>query len=102
MLMFGELYLVLVGLSEMSRKVADCGAHVLSYNIYKEAGWEEEANRVRKMISNRGMKKKPGCSAIEVDGVVAEFTDGNVLHPRVDEIRNMLDSLSNVVNLEEF
>ncbi|KAK6941649.1 E motif [Dillenia turbinata] len=83
-------------------RVADCGALVLSYNMYKEAGWEEEANRVRKMISNTGMKKKPGCSVIEVDGVVEEFIAGNVLHCRVDEICNMLDSLFNVVNLEDF
>ncbi|XP_050386529.1 pentatricopeptide repeat-containing protein At2g22410, mitochondrial-like [Argentina anserina] len=45
--------------------VADCGIHVLSYNLYKEAGLQFEAKKVRDMISEGGLKKKPGSSVIE-------------------------------------
>lgn len=75
--------------------VADSGTHVLSYNIYREAGWEGEAKGVRKLISDSGMKKTPGCSVIEVDGVVEEFVAGDLFHPRGQEICEMLDSLCN-------
>ncbi|XP_050367295.1 pentatricopeptide repeat-containing protein At5g06540-like [Argentina anserina] len=47
--------------------VADCGIHVLSHNLYKEAGLEFEAKKVRDMISEGGLKKKPGSSVIEVN-----------------------------------
>ncbi|CAJ1975466.1 unnamed protein product [Sphenostylis stenocarpa] len=53
--------------------IADCGTHVLTYNIYREAGWEAEAKKVRSRIEEIGMKKKPGCSIIEVDNEVKSF-----------------------------
>ncbi|KAF7806381.1 pentatricopeptide repeat-containing protein [Senna tora] len=81
--------------------VADCGTHVLSYNIYKEAGWDVEAKRVRTMISEAGMKKKPGCSIIEVNNVVEEFLAGDQSHPQAQEIRKLLDSFLKMVNLED-
>ncbi|XP_054795867.1 pentatricopeptide repeat-containing protein At2g22410, mitochondrial-like [Prosopis cineraria] len=81
--------------------VADSGTHVLSYNIYKEAGWDVEASRVRKMISEAGMKKKPGCSIIEVNNVVEEFHAGDQSHPQAPEICKLLDSFLKMVNLED-
>ncbi|KAK4257384.1 hypothetical protein QN277_006979 [Acacia crassicarpa] len=81
--------------------VADSGTHVLSYNIYKEAGWDMEANRVRSMISEAGMKKKPGCSIIEVNNVVEEFLAGDQSHPQAQEICTLLRSFLRMVNLED-
>ncbi len=80
--------------------VADFGTRVLSYNIYKEAGWEMEAKKVRKTISEAGMKKKPGCSVIEVDGKVEEFLAGDLCHPLAQEIYKMLDSFSKIMKLK--
>ncbi|KAJ4708277.1 Pentatricopeptide repeat-containing protein [Melia azedarach] len=82
-------------------EVGDCGTHVLSYNIYKEAGWDMEANKVRKLISETGMKKKPGCSVIEVEGVVKEFLAGDNHHPQAVEIHRMINSFLKMSNLEE-
>lgn len=73
--------------------VNDCGAHVLSYNMYKEAGWERQAKRAQKMISEAGMPKRPGCSVIEVNGAVEEFLAGDLCHPQAQDIVKMLDSL---------
>ncbi|XP_031252631.1 pentatricopeptide repeat-containing protein At5g66520-like [Pistacia vera] len=81
--------------------IADCGTSVLSYNMYKEAGWDMEAKRVRKLISEAGMKKKPGCSVIEVDGVVEEFLAGDTRHLQTSEIYKMIDSFSKMSNFEE-
>nr|AYM00885.1 pentatricopeptide repeat protein [Salvia miltiorrhiza] len=73
--------------------VADHGIHVLAYNMYREAGWEREAKSVRRQIETKQMRKKPGCSAVEVDGIVREFVAGDVLHPQAGEICKILDLL---------
>ncbi|KAL5098563.1 hypothetical protein RYX36_002890 [Vicia faba] len=80
--------------------VADCGTHVLTYNIYREAGWDAEASRVRSMISEAGMKKKPGCSIIEVGNEVEEFLAGDQSHPQALEMCRLLDSILKMDNLE--
>ncbi|PNY15321.1 pentatricopeptide repeat-containing protein at5g66520-like protein [Trifolium pratense] len=82
--------------------VADCGTHVLTYNIYRDAGWDAEANRVRSMISEAGMKKKPGCSIIEVGNEVEEFLAGDQSHPQAQEMCRLLDSILKMANLEHF
>lgn len=81
--------------------VADCGTHVLSYIMYREAGLELEAKKVRKMISEAGMKKKPGCSVIEVNGVVEEFLAGDFCHPQSQAIVKILDSFFKMGNFED-
>ncbi|KAL8483663.1 hypothetical protein ACS0TY_026371 [Phlomoides rotata] len=80
------------------RKIADkgdvdYGIQVLAYNMYRESGWESEAKRVRRLIEKRRMKKKPGCSVIEIDGVVEEFVAGDILHPMGGDLCQILDSL---------
>ncbi|KAL3825109.1 hypothetical protein ACJIZ3_021138 [Penstemon smallii] len=86
--------------------IADYGTHVLAYNMYKEAGWDDEAKRVRSLIKERQMKKKPGCSAIEVNGIVEEFIAGNISHPQGENICKMLDFLlcndSSAIQLYEY
>ncbi|KAK1437500.1 hypothetical protein QVD17_03291 [Tagetes erecta] len=82
-------------------KVVDYGVYVNCYNMFKEAGWKKEAEEVRNMISGCGMKKTPGCSAIEVDGVVIEFVSGKFGEPWSMEICKMLDSLFNVARIIE-
>ncbi|TKY73187.1 Pentatricopeptide repeat-containing protein [Spatholobus suberectus] len=82
--------------------VTDCGTHVLTYNIYREAGWDAEANKVRSRISEAGMKKKPGCSIIEVDNEVEEFLAGDHSHPQAQEMYKLLDSILKTGILEHF
>ncbi|XP_051131728.1 pentatricopeptide repeat-containing protein At5g66520-like [Andrographis paniculata] len=71
----------------------DYGIYVLAYNMYREAGWGAEAKRVRSLLEQKRMKKTPGCSTIEVDGVVEEFLAGDVLHPHAAEVCGVLCSM---------
>ncbi|ESW10302.1 hypothetical protein PHAVU_009G197700 [Phaseolus vulgaris] len=82
--------------------IADCGTHVLTYNIYREAGWEAEAKKVRTRIEEIGMRKKPGCSIIEVDDEVEEFLAGDHSHPLAQEMCRLLDSILKMGTLENF
>ncbi|KAL6545430.1 hypothetical protein OROGR_009304 [Orobanche gracilis] len=77
----------------VKKGVVDYGIHVLAYNMYREAGWDAEAKCVRRLIEKEEMKKIPGCSAVEVNGIVEEFFAGDILHPRADEMCRILDCL---------
>lgn len=69
--------------------------YVLLANVYTSASRWDDAGRVRKMMRQRGVAKTPGCSTIEVDGVVHRFVAGNMknYHPRIDEIKWMLQEM---------
>lgn len=78
--------------------VKDVGAHVLCYSIYKEAGWEAEAKHARRLVSDSSVRKKPGCSMVEVDGVIEEFLAGNLSHPKALEMCTVLASWSKMLS----
>ncbi|PUZ62476.1 hypothetical protein GQ55_4G361100 [Panicum hallii var. hallii] len=51
----------------------DSGDHVLMSNMYASRGRHGRAVRVRKKMRRSNLTKEPGCSVIEIDGVVHEF-----------------------------
>jgi pentatricopeptide repeat protein len=55
------------------RDDADAGDHVLLANAYASVGRHGSAVRVRRRMRRRRIVKVPGCSVIEIDGVVHEF-----------------------------
>lgn len=80
-------------LLENEDKTGQDGVYVQLSNIYLAARKTEDAIRIRKMIGDRGIRKTPDCSIIEVDGRVNEFVSGDV-HSCRAEICAMLDLLS--------
>ncbi|XP_010273040.1 PREDICTED: pentatricopeptide repeat-containing protein At2g22410, mitochondrial-like [Nelumbo nucifera] len=66
---------------------------VMLSNIYAEASRWDGVMRIRKELKERGLRKEPGCSSIEVNGVVYEFLVGDSLHAQQIEIHSMLDKL---------
>lgn len=76
----------------------DEGAHVLISNLYAEAGRWDDVGQVRARMGSRGIEKSPGCSSIEVNGVVHEFFVGNKLLHRYGMIYLVLDGLAHQMN----
>uniref|UniRef100_A0A0D9W4U6 DYW domain-containing protein n=1 Tax=Leersia perrieri TaxID=77586 RepID=A0A0D9W4U6_9ORYZ len=77
-------------------------AHVLLSNIYAESqNWKGVSN-VRAIMKAKGVKKVPGCSAIEVGGKVHEFFVGGKTHPRYREIDKMLAEMSRRLRLQGY
>eukprot|EP01018_Ginkgo_biloba_P001353 Gb_22629 [translate_table: standard] len=68
--------------------------YVLLSNIYAEAGRWDDIERVRKMMKDRRVKKKPGCSWIEVNKQMYAFLAGDRSHPQTMEIYAELEGLS--------
>ncbi|CAL5053136.1 unnamed protein product [Urochloa decumbens] len=76
----------------------DAGNYVLLSNIYAQSGKWEEAARVRKLMTNRGLKKMIACSWIELKGKSHGFVVGDASHPRSDEIYEELERLEGLMN----
>ncbi|KAL3620314.1 hypothetical protein CASFOL_035226 [Castilleja foliolosa] len=57
------------------------GYYVLLSNMYAEAGKWNEADRIRKMMSVRNVKKSPGCSWVQTEGQVHGFVAGERFDP---------------------
>ncbi|XP_058090555.1 pentatricopeptide repeat-containing protein At2g13600-like [Magnolia sinica] len=71
----------------------DSGSYVLLANIYADAGKSNDVAEVRKLMRDRGVRKNPGCSWIEVDNRIHVFTADDMAHPRIANILQMLDEV---------
>eukprot|EP01018_Ginkgo_biloba_P032222 Gb_18600 [translate_table: standard] len=87
---------------EMGRQVAESlldiepqnvAAHVLLSNIYAAAGRWDDVAELRKIMKDRGLKKEPGCSWIEIKNSVHSFVVGDRSHPKSEDIYTTLDTL---------
>lgn len=75
----------------------DSGPHMLLANIYASAGRLSDAARVRKMMNERGVKKEPACSWVEIENVVHLFVVDDDIHPQRDDIRLMWGKITNEI-----
>lgn len=73
---------------------SNAAPYVMLSNIYAVAGKWEEAAAVRKLMRDRGVRKKPGCSWIEVKKRVHIFVAEDSSHPMIKEIHDYLDEMS--------
>ncbi|KAK9758057.1 hypothetical protein RND81_01G203800 [Saponaria officinalis] len=67
------------------------GSYVLLSNLYAGFGMWGEVSRIRAEMGNRALKKLPGCSSIDLNGVVFEFLVGDQSHPRAGEVYSLVD-----------
>ncbi|KAF9604577.1 hypothetical protein IFM89_008021 [Coptis chinensis] len=68
--------------------------YVLMSNIYAIGNRWDDVGTLRRIMKARGVRKSPGCSSIELDGVVHEFIAGDSLHPQSQDICELLDKLA--------
>eukprot|EP01018_Ginkgo_biloba_P026788 Gb_37509 [translate_table: standard] len=71
----------------------DPGYHVLLSNIFAAAGMWNDVATVRTMMKDRGFKKAPGCSLIEVNNRAHVFLVGDKSHPQCEKIYATLEML---------
>ncbi|XP_020596631.1 pentatricopeptide repeat-containing protein At1g31430 [Phalaenopsis equestris] len=82
-------------------ETVNSGLHTLIANIYAAADMWEDATQVRKKIKNFGAKKIPGCSSIEVNGLISEFVVDDTEHIATADIFAVLNGLSRLMEMEE-
>ncbi|KAL4204998.1 hypothetical protein AMTRI_Chr01g112490 [Amborella trichopoda] len=67
--------------------------YILLANIYAYVRRWGDALEVRKLMKKRGVRKCPGCSVIEVNGVIHEFFMSDKSDHRALELKPMLDEM---------
>lgn len=87
---------------ELGKRVSECllelepqcvGTHILLANIYAADGRWVDAVNVRQIMKDKGLRKQPGRSWIEVQNTVHTFVADDKSHPQSREIYAMLDRL---------
>lgn len=90
------------GNAEMGRRVGNLlihsdqnhdGRYIVLSNIYAESMKGEDAEEVRKTMRKRKVKRVPGYSLIELDGVVHEFLAGDRSHEKTGEVYRVWDEI---------
>lgn len=96
---------------ELAEKVADkiftvdpenMGAYVLLSNVYSAAKRWKDAVKVRTCMRDKGLKKKPACSWVEVKNKVHAFVAEDKSHPDYDRIIEALDVISEQMEREGY
>uniref|UniRef100_A0A453E4J5 Pentatricopeptide repeat-containing protein n=1 Tax=Aegilops tauschii subsp. strangulata TaxID=200361 RepID=A0A453E4J5_AEGTS len=54
------------------------GAYVLLGNIYSASGRHASAREIRDLMREKGVEKTPGCSNVEIKGVIHQFIVGDL------------------------
>eukprot|EP01018_Ginkgo_biloba_P036695 Gb_15537 [translate_table: standard] len=70
------------------------GSYVLLSNIYAAAGRWDDVAKVRAVMKDKGVKKAPGCSLIEINNKVHTFLVRDRSHPQSEEIYALLETLA--------
>ncbi|MCL7043415.1 hypothetical protein MKW94_022495 [Papaver nudicaule] len=63
-------------------------------NIYANAGRWNDVAKVRVLMKRKKIGKLPGCSSMEINGEIHEFGVEEKIHPRSNEIYEMIDEIS--------
>lgn len=78
------------------------GFLVLLSNIYASNGNWDNVFQIRGMIRQHGLVKTPGCSMIEVNGIVHEFLAGDRTHPMISNIMDKLEEMAKKLKMEGY
>ncbi|KAJ0052748.1 hypothetical protein Pint_01595 [Pistacia integerrima] len=77
----------------------DSGAYVGLSNMYASSGNWEGVAELRLKMKQMDIRKDPGCSWIELDGMIHEFLVEDDSHPKAKEIHSMLEEISEELKL---
>ncbi|XP_010521175.1 PREDICTED: pentatricopeptide repeat-containing protein At4g33990 [Tarenaya hassleriana] len=75
------------------------GYYVLLSNVYASAGKWEGVDKVRAFARDRGLRKTPGWSSMELGNKVEVFYTGNQTHPKWKEIYDELTELNSKMKM---
>ncbi|KAL6616743.1 hypothetical protein ACP70R_039013 [Stipagrostis hirtigluma subsp. patula] len=84
----------------MELEPTSSASYVILYNMYLDAGELSLASRTRDLMKERGVKKEPGLSWIELRSGVHSFVAGDMSHPESNAIYTKLaEMLSKIEKL---
>ncbi|PRQ46493.1 putative DYW domain-containing protein [Rosa chinensis] len=69
------------------------GNYVAISNVYAVAGRWDEVKKVRQLMKEKGLRKIPGCSWIQIGEEIHAFVAGDKSHPETEQIYMTLELL---------
>ncbi|CAK7340416.1 unnamed protein product [Dovyalis caffra] len=72
------------------------GNHVMLSNTHARNGMLRDADKIRRLMGIKGVKKDAACSWVDVKNSTFVFTGNERSHPRTDEIYEMLRKLDDL------
>lgn len=81
---------------------SNTSSYLLMSNIYSAAGRWKDASRLRVVMRDKGIKKTPACSWIEVKNKLHAFLAHDKSHPHYVEITKALKILLELMELEGY
>ncbi|XP_042491354.1 pentatricopeptide repeat-containing protein At2g46050, mitochondrial-like isoform X2 [Macadamia integrifolia] len=76
--------------------------YTLMSNLYASTGHWVDVARVRKIMRGRCDYKVPGCSWMEISGVVHTFVSCDRSHPQASELYDILGTLFRLMKVEHY
>jgi hypothetical protein len=67
--------------------------YVMMSNIYADAGYWKECERIRELVKSKKLKKEAGRSWVEIDKEVHFFIGGDDTHPLTEKIHEILKEM---------
>ncbi|XP_028768505.1 pentatricopeptide repeat-containing protein At2g20540-like [Neltuma alba] len=102
-LVHGNLNLaVIAGRKVIGLEPSGDGLYVLLWNAYYTANMWKEALEVRKLMRTSKVRRKLGCSWVEVNGIVQEFYANDTLLHYSYELCLLLEELKDLSKTEPF
>ncbi|CAL9086348.1 unnamed protein product [Musa acuminata var. zebrina] len=99
------------GNQELARRAADklfcmelkdASPFVIMSNVYAKAGQWDDAAKVKKMMRDRGVRKEPAYSWVEIKQKIYRFSSDDKMNPQINEIRALLEMLSEEMDKEGY
>ncbi|MQL82378.1 hypothetical protein Taro_014860, partial [Colocasia esculenta] len=78
------------------------GVYVQLANIYAASGRHKDARDVWALMKRKGVEKTPGCSSVEMGGLVHQFIVGDMSHPQMDAILAKWEEIEGLIKLEGY
>lgn len=78
------------------------GVYVLLGNIYAASGRHNDARGIRYLMKRMGVEKTPGCSLVEIKGMVHQFIVGDTSHPRIKDILAKWNEIEGRIRIEGY
>ncbi|THG16788.1 hypothetical protein TEA_029432 [Camellia sinensis var. sinensis] len=80
----------------------DVSSYVMLSNAHSAAGRWQSMSMIRQEMREKGMKRVPGCSWIEIENRIHVFGTADRTHSKKDEIYTLLLCLGSSVSKDEF
>ncbi|KAK8952258.1 Pentatricopeptide repeat-containing protein [Platanthera zijinensis] len=79
--------------NQLKMDSSDSGSYILLAKLYADAGDLGNSAGMRKLMKERGIRKKPGCSWIEIENRIHVFVADDLNHPQINDVLRVLGEL---------